>query len=287
MANRQTPGRKGDEGKPRPLGEFLRAVREGLVPAEFGLAGGTRRRTPGLRREEVAVLCGISPTWLTWIEQGRTTAISVGALADIARGLHLSQAERAYLFQLAGRADPILPGATDFDLRQFHDLARAVRSPAYVLGSHWDALAWNQPAAELFQDWLGKQGRVSNRKGARSGTDPDPNLLRYVFLHPAAPAFIVDWEERAYRLVAEYRADSASWRNDPLHQKLIEDLCFASPVFDAAWRSQRVLAREGGLRGFLHPRRGRCDYRQFTMRLAQQSEVKVVVLHPYGSTPSL
>ena len=278
----QTPPRKSDVDKPRALGEFLRAVRERLIPAEFGLPDGTRRRTPGLRREEVAALCGISPTWYTWIEQGRTTAISVGALADIARGLHLSQAERAYLFQLAGRADPMSPSTTDSDLGQYDDLVSAFRSPAYVLGRHWGALAWNPPAAELFQDWLGKR---ASGKRASSGTDLDRNLLRYVFLHPAAPRFIVDWEERAYRLVAEYRADSASWRNDPLHQKLIEDLCSANPAFDAAWRSQRVLSREGGLRSFLHPRRGRCDYRQFTMRLAQQSEVKVIVLHPLESAP--
>ena len=257
------------------LGPFLRALRERLSPADFGLGGG-RRRTPGLRREEAAALCGISPTWYTWMEQGRTTAISVRALAGIALGLRLAPAERAYLFQLAGRADPQALGAAQADAGQFHELVTAVRSPAYVLGRHWDALAWNAPAAALFRDWLGP-------RASRSGSAPAPqdrNLLRYVFLDPGAPAFILDWEERARRLAAEYRADSANWRGDVPHRKLVDELCGASPAFAAAWRSQRVLAREGGMRSFNHAQRGRCDYRQFTLRPAQQPEAKLIVLHP-------
>src|SRR5215207_3409763 len=88
------------------LGEFLRAQRDRLRPEDFGLPAGQRRRAPGLRREEAAQLCGISPTWFAWIEQGRTQGISVTTLAALARGLRLSRAERAYLFELAARADP-------------------------------------------------------------------------------------------------------------------------------------------------------------------------------------
>jgi transcriptional regulator with XRE-family HTH domain len=88
------------------LGEFLRARRDGLRPQDLGLPVGVRRRAPGLRREEAAQLCGISPTWYTWLEQGRITGVSVATLAAIARGLRLSRAERNYLFQLAARADP-------------------------------------------------------------------------------------------------------------------------------------------------------------------------------------
>lgn len=262
--------------EPRALGEFLRAVRERLPPAEFGLGGGTRRRTPGLRREEAAALCGISPTWYTWMEQGRTTAISVRALAGVAQGLRLSPAERAYLFQLAGKADPDTQGAAEAGPGEFDDLVHAVRAPAYVLGRHWDALAWNGPAAALFQDWLGPRASRSAGGGGRR----DRNLLRYVFLHPGAPALIADWEQRAYRLVAEYRADSAGWRDDPQQQKLVSELRAASPEFEAAWRSHRVLAREGGMRSFVHPQHGRCDYKQYTLRPAQQQEIKFIILHP-------
>lgn len=257
--------------KSRALGEFLRAARERQAPEDFGLPKGLRRRTRGLRREEVATLCGISPTWYTWIEQGRTTAISVATLVDLALGLRLTQAERAYLFQLADRADPAVPGTKDSDISQYEDLVSAIRSPAYVLDRHWNALAWNPPAAALFRDWLpSPSGDVEKL---------DRNLLRYVFLHPAAQTFIVDWEERARRIVAEYRADSASLRNDPVHQVLVDELCLTSPSFNRAWSAQTVLGREGGIRSFLRPDEGKCTYQQFTLRMAQQNEVKLIILH--------
>lgn len=246
------------------LGEYLRARREQLRPADFGLPTGQRRRTPGLRREEAAQLCGISPTWLAWIEQGRTTAVSVPTLAAIARGLQLSRAERQYLFQLAARSDPAPPHATQAAPRQLQPLVDALRVPAYVLDRHWDAVAWNRPAAELFSPWL---------RGS------EHNLLRFVFFDPAARQFIVDWDERARRLVAEYRADTAAWQDDPVREALVQEL-LASPEFAAAWKSQAVLARDGGGRRFAHPRRGHCEYDQHTLRVAQQPDLKLTVLVP-------
>ena len=107
---------------PQTLGQFLRARRDRSRPEDFALSGGHRRRAPGLRREEVAVLCGISPTWYTWIEQGRTSAISVETLGALARGLRLSQAERTYLFELASRADPAPARPAQADPHRLADL---------------------------------------------------------------------------------------------------------------------------------------------------------------------
>jgi transcriptional regulator with XRE-family HTH domain len=257
------------------LGQFLRARRDRSRPEDFALPGGNRRRAPGLRREEVAALCGISPTWYTWIEQGRTGAISVATLGAIARGLRLSHAERTYLFELAARADPSPPVPQQADPHRLAELMGAVATPAYVLDRHWDAIAWNDSAAELFQDWLG----------------PDPwrdeggrNLLRYTFLHPGAHSFIVDWPERARRLVAEFRADSAAWNEDPVRRALVDELSWDSAPFEAAWRQQNVLAREGGMRRFQHPRRGLCLYEQFTLRVAQRAESKMTVLVPKSAS---
>lgn len=257
------------------LGEFLRARRDRSRPEDFGLAGGGRRRAPGLRREEVAALCGISPTWYTWIEQGRTSALSVETLGALARGLRLSHAERAYLFELASRADPVPPPPQEADPHRLADLIDAIRTPAYVLDRHWDAIAWNEPAAELFLDWL----------GAREPATGGRNLLRYTFLHPRAAAFIVDWPERSRRLVAEYRADTAAWHDDPVRRALVDELSWDSPAFEAAWRAQNVLAREGGARRFQHPRRGLCLYEQFTLRVAQRAELKLTVLVPRELPP--
>lgn len=261
--------RSGTAEESRPsLGEFLRTRRDRLRPEDFGLPRG-RRRAPGLRREEVAQLCGISPTWYTWIEQGRTSAISVETLSAIAAGLRLSRAERAYLFELSARADPAPPRVEGSDPQQLLALVQAVRTPAYILDRHWDAIAWNRPAAEFFVDWLGSGSRMVER-----------NLLRYVFTDDRAPAFIVDWGERARRLVAEYRADTASWRDDPVRKAVVHELCAASSAFEAAWRSQQVLSREGGLRSFQHPKRGCCTYEQYTLRVAQRPELKLTILLP-------
>lgn len=248
------------------LGAFLRARRDGLRPHDVGLPAGMRRRAPGLRREEVAQLCGISPTWYTWLEQGRITGVSVVTLAAIARGLRLSRAERSYVFQLAARADPE-QSAGGVTAHPLSALVQAVRTPAYVLDRHWDAVAWNRPAANLFTDWLGPHGR-------------ERNLLRYVFLNPCAREFIVNWQERSRRLVAEYRADTAAPRNDPSRNALVRELAAASVEFTAAWRAQRVYARDGGPRHFSHARRGLLAYEQYVMRLAENAELKMTVLVP-------
>lgn len=255
------------------LGQFLRAKREQIHPDEVGLPAGFRRRAAGLRREEVAALSNISPTWYTWIEQGRTNSISVETLDAISRGLRLSRAERAYLFELAERTDPSAPTVVAVASSQLIALVDALHTPAYILDRHWDALAWNKQASTLFEGWLPRRGRTpaKNRQAV-------PNLLRYVFLHPQATKLIVDWENRAQRLVAEYRADTAAWRDDPVRQGFVDELRRASPVFDTAWQSQQVLSREGGSRAFNHSRLGRCEYEQVTLRVAQYPDLKLVAL---------
>jgi transcriptional regulator with XRE-family HTH domain len=261
--------RRADRAR-RQLGEFLRARRDRLRPEDFGLPPGRRRRAPGLRREEAAALCGISPTWLAWIEQGRTTSVSGPSLAAIARGLRLSQAERDYLFALAARDDPSPRRALEIDPIELRPLVDSMRAPAYVLDRHWHAVAWNRAASALFRGWLGGGMEAARR----------PGLLQYVFLDAGARRFIVGWPDRARRLVAEYRADTAAWRDDPVRQALVAELGFASAEFRAAWESQDVQAREGGRRVFDHPARGRLAFRQFTLRVAQWPELKLVTLVP-------
>lgn len=257
-----------EEEAPHDLGEFLRARRERLRPEDFGLPVGRRRRTPGLRREEVAQLCGISPTWIAWIEQGRTESVSVASLAALARGLRLSQAERRYLFELAARRDPSPPGGAQALAAELQPLLDDVRSPAYVLDRHWTPRLWNRDASRLFVDWL----------GARAGK-PVRSLLEYVFLEPSARRFIVGWSSRARRLVAEYRADTAAWHDDPVRQALVGHLGGESPEFRAAWAEQEVRGREGGQRTFETPN-GRRSYRQYTLKPAHAPDLKVVVLVP-------
>lgn len=245
----------------RALGAFLRARRERL-PRPLAAVG--RRRTPGLRREEIAEACGASLTWIAWLEQGREVSASARLLARLAAALRLAPAERAYLFELAGKRDPEAPASGDDALpEEALRLPQRMTIPAYLLDGQWTARAWNRAAAELFVGWL--------------DDDHDRNLMRFIFRSPAAPRLIDQWEDRARRVVAEFRADFSRRLGEPTMRGLIEELDRASPLFARLWREQSVLGREGGERRFLAPVR---RFRQSTLVFASHPDVKLVCLTP-------
>lgn len=252
------------------LADFLRAHRLRLTPAAVGLMAGKRRRTPGLRREEVAQLAGISATWYSWIEQARDVSVSPAALARLSTTLQLSPAERAYLFELAGRRDPSPPRTTGTMDAPAAVVAavNAVNAPAYVLDRLWRARAWNVAAAELFIGWLDPEA------------PSERSLLRYMFLSPAAPALVVDWQDRARRLLAEFRLEQGRYLDDPEVSALIADLSQRNEFFRVAWEEQDVTAREGGLRAFSHPVQGPISFEQVTFGLSSRPEFKLVILVP-------
>jgi hypothetical protein len=259
--------------KRRELGDFLRAHRARLSPASLGLPAIGRRRTPGLRREEVAQDCAMSPTWYTWLEQGRDIAASPSALSGLARALQLTPAERAYLFELADRRDPDLPGrAAEHGMDVPPALAQAIAAiggPAYLLDSLWNARAWNASAAGLFVGWL-------------DGGN-DRNLLRYVFLSPVARRIIPDWQARAGRVLAEFRADSSRHLEDARLQALVDELRSGSTLFAQCWTEHAVVDRTGGERIFEHPSEGRLGYQQLAFALASRPDFKLVMLVPETS----
>jgi transcriptional regulator with XRE-family HTH domain len=255
----------------RELGDFIRARRERLPPAAAGLTAPARRRTPGLRREEVAQLAGLSTTYYTWIEQGRDVSMSPVALARLATALRLGRAERAYLFELAGKRDP-QPGDAEAD-----DLppavaacVAAIASPAYVLDRLWNARAWNEAAERLFIGWL----------DAAEDRHPDRNLLRFIFLEPGARSLICDWDARARRVTAEFRAHAGAHLNDRALHDLVDDLRRKSADFARLWEQHGVLGREGGERTFDHPRDGFLRYEQVTFDLAEHADIKLTILVP-------
>ena len=255
----------------RELGEFVRAHREQLTPEMVGFQGIGRRRTPGLRREEVAQLAGFSPTWYVWIEQGRDVSVSASALSRLARALRLSKAERAYLFELADKADPQAAAAETALLgAPLLACAEAIAWPAYILDTYWTAVAWNRAAESLFVGWLdGKHDR---------------NLIRYIFLSAAARTLICDFDDRARRVLAEFRIDYGRHLQDASMRALVDALLRESPSFARAWDSHTVSSREGGRRTFDHPQKGPLRYEQLSFALAGHPEVKLVILAP-GFSP--
>lgn len=250
------------------LGEFIRAHRERIKPEGAGLPGGGRRRTPGLRREELAQLCEVSPTWLTWLEQGREVSASGKMLARLAEVLHLSAAERAYLFSLADRLDPHHDEEAGSADDALDGIVAAINAPAYILDRQWNAVAWNAQAATLFGGWLDVEREAPVK----------PNLLRFMFRTAAARGLIVGWDDRAQRLVAEFRADIGKHAGDQMLASLIAGLSAESEEFRRLWSLQDVVGREGGQRRFQHPRLGELSFNQVTLHLAKRHDLKLVML---------
>jgi transcriptional regulator with XRE-family HTH domain len=261
----------------KELGDFLQVLRQRSAPEEFGFPVGNRRRTKGLRREEVAQLAGISPTWYTWIEQGREVNVSADALDRLSQVLKLSRSERDYLFEMADRRDPKGSHRDEQDAApaELIDMLTDIAIPAYVMGRYWDLLAWNKLATALFSGWLDQ---------AQPKDSPAPNLLKFVFLMPQARDFVVNWEVRARRIVAEFRADCRSRLEEPALQRLVTELTQSSPEFARFWQQHDVLERQGGQRSFNHPKQGLISYQQFTLRPVDQDQLKLVLLKPIKET---
>lgn len=247
------------------LGQFVRSHRERVAPE----LPGRRRRTPGLRREELAARAGIGVTWCAWIEQGRDVSVSPSTLSRLAVALALTPAERAYLFELAGRRDPEAPrsGSISRSPDAITLSVAALTCPAYGLDRLWNACCWNGAAEHLFVGWLGDAQQK--------------NLLRYTFTVPSARDLLPDWEHRARRLLAEFRADYGRMLNDPALAALVEDLKSESDLFAHEWNAQSVMAREGGARTFMHPVDGSLTYAQHTFSPAERPDYKLVALFPW------
>jgi transcriptional regulator with XRE-family HTH domain len=236
------------------LAAFLRARRNALTPTEVGLPAGRSRRTPGLRREEIAMLAGVSVTWYTWLEQGRRINVSTDVLEALARALRLDDAERQHLLTLADRA----PAAHADDVADVPDaLVRLITSmepaPAYVLGPRWEFLAWNRPQARLYP--------VIERLD-----EIERNLLWAMFAEPSVRPLLDDWPAQARRILAEFRAGTAALRDDPQVVSLVDRLRATSPEFAEWWPQLDVAQFQTRLRRYHHPRAGELvfEYQQLT-----------------------
>ncbi|WP_181790679.1 helix-turn-helix domain-containing protein, partial [Streptomyces phytophilus] len=223
------------------LGDFLKARRRELTPAAAGFAGGGRRRVPGLRREEVALLASISPDYYTRLEQGRRRA-SGPVLDALARALRLSGDERAYLFELSGKdaGRPRRPPAQRVQPQLRRLLDDLTRTPALVIGRCTDILAWNPLAAALFTDFA----RLPRH---------ERNFVRLVFCDPAVRALYTDWHRAARACVAQLRMEAARDPADPRLAALVGELSVRDPDFRAWWGGHRVAVRTAGAKALRHP----------------------------------
>ncbi|HEX8047310.1 helix-turn-helix transcriptional regulator [Rhizobium sp.] len=257
------------DARRREFGAFLRSRREKLTPASVGLPDGFRRRTPGLRREEVALLAGVGTTWYTWLEQGRDVRASVEVLSALADALLLDPAERRHLFTLSDRPSTELPmhGPEDVPAALRRMLASLTGQPAYVLGRRWDVLAWNASSVALFGDYGLLEGDARN-------------TVHRVFTDPAHRQLLVDWEIVAANSLAMFRADSARYAGDPDFERLIATLTQASPEFRAWWPRQDVLRPLAGHKRLRHPLGGLMNFEYTALSVIDRPDMKLVVYTP-------
>ena len=251
------------------LADFLRQRRASVQPEQVGLPGGGRRRTPGLRREEVAQLAGVGTTWYTWLEQGRDVRASMEVLEAIAGALQLTPAERTHLV-LLGRGEQPPPRRAPAE-RVAPTLRRLVENlggnPAYILGRRWDYLAWNRAATEI----LGDLDAVPK---------PERNHVWLTFMDPARRELFTDWKRSIRLLVARFRADSAHHVGDPSFEELITALQASSPEFCKLWKRHEVADKGVGRKELNHPTAGRLVFEHAVFNPSESPEQRLILYTP-------
>jgi len=250
------------------LGNYLRTRRTALDPAVFGFPAG-RRRTPGLRREEVALRANISPAWYTWLEQGRGGAPSADVLNRLSRALMLTEIEREHLFLLGlGRPPEVRYRGDDTVTPRLQRLLDALLySPAIVKTATWDVLAWNRAAALVLTDY----GRVPAE---------ERNVLRLLFCDPQIRAVQAEWEQAARSVVAAFRIDAARAGAEAEVKPLVDELCERSPEFAALWGEHHVQSFEGIVKRVHHPLSGLIALEYSSLAIDGRPDLAMVVYTP-------
>jgi transcriptional regulator with XRE-family HTH domain len=228
------------ETQRQQLADFLKACRARLSPTEVGLPDTSRRRTPGLRREDVAALAGVSVTWYTWLEQGRNIRASVDVLERIGEALRLSFDEREYLFSLVQhRPAPMLGMHKNEVSPSVIHMLQAIAVPAIVMTSRWDVIAWND-LTKIFRNYA--KLRPERR-----------NLLRILLLEDETYQRDAEqYQAMARRVLSKFRVDYSQTPNDPSFDELIDELTARSAIFGELWNSQEVMNRSEGVGHYPH-----------------------------------
>lgn len=262
------PERNGAELRRRELGAFLRSRRERIQPERVGLRRSRRRRTPGLRREEVAQLAGVGVTWYTWLEQGREINPSAQVLEAIARTLQFDTHERSHLFTLAGLATTtVADQCLELCPTALPLIEQLEPFPACVVNDRLDLLAYNRVYASFFPD-------------LDDIPIEDRNLLWLSFTHPGWKDVIVDWDGVVGRMVAEYRASMAAHLDEPAWKSLVARLHCASVEFTAFWERHDVEGAQSRTKRAMHPRVGLLSVDYTNLWLGQRLGTRIVAFTP-------
>lgn len=259
------------EQQRKELADFLRTRRLRLKPMDVGLkVDMTRRRTPGLRREEVASLSGISLPWYTALEQAKDIRVSAQVLLSLARTLQLNEDEKNHLFLLANQST-----ASQVAAPQHVSISPALQQildklgtyPAYIVNKRWDVMAWNRAASAIFGDFDHVEGI-------------ERNALWRVFMLDDAKRFSADWGSVAQMLLAQFRSRYALYMNDLGFQELVNKLSQASAEFREQWSRHDVLRSSEGVKEIRHPEAGLLTFHHKRFELAENGDLEMIIYTP-------
>jgi len=258
-----------DQERRRELAQFLRTRRERLSPEAVGLPTGSRRRTAGLRREELALLAGIGVTWYTRLEQGRDITVSPQVLESLARVFALDDAERNHLFVLALEQLPADPTPfTEIISSALQCILDTMGIyPAYVTNPRWDIVAWNQAACLVYTDF----GELP---------PPERNILRFLFTNPLQRELLANWEKEARGMLALFRASTERYVGETWFKALVADLGQTSPEFRAWWPRHDIQAAHAGPKELNHPLVGRLVLQSSTFQAVDAPDLRMVIYTP-------
>jgi transcriptional regulator with XRE-family HTH domain len=265
------------EDRRREIADFLKTRRMRRQPEELGLPRGHRRRTPGLRREEVAAAAGVSAEWYTWLEQARDVRPSAQVLTRIGQALRLEPKEARHLLTLGGYAVPMsgsdLPHSVSVSLRLQRLIDQMEFGPAWVLGERWDIVAWNRAASVIHGDLAPLQGI-------------ERNALYQLFLGERFRSTLVDWDAHGRRCVAKLRAAYASRVDDPWFNELVTLLRTRSPEFERWWNENDIDIAQEGVKHYEHPDVGRLvfDYSVLDVLDERMSSLRLIAYVPAPGT---
>ena len=255
------------------LGDFIKTRRGKILPSQVGLPSGLRRRTPGLRREEVAQLAGIGLTWYTWLEQGRPIRVSSQVLESLARVLLLDPHERDYLFTLARHVVPASPLSRQSVIKPSvqHILDSLQLSPALIIDQRWNVIAWNNASSVVFGDF----GMI----------DPlDRNIVSMIFTDNSYMSLFIDWEFHARGMLARFRTAYGQHVDDPWFAAFIENLKIKSNAFREWWSQHEAQNSTEVNKELKHPIAGKLVFESCSFALSDNPNLKMIVNTPLPET---
>lgn len=250
----------------KELSEFVKHCRERASPEKLGLSAGGRRRTAGLRREEVATLAGVGLTWYTWFEQGRDIQVSDDFLARFVRGLKLDRAEQEHLYALAGRDARLLQPELSDVPSSLVAMVAGVPQAAYIMNLRWDVLASNSAAERIFPD-LGEAA---------------PNMLGIVFFSERYRKTVRDWQHSARQMFLKARHDYLTAGKDPILSCLLDKAMDEFPIAKEWWKDPEVLRIGSATKELCDPAIGWQHFDLNVLILEGRPDLRIIVYGPRG-----